>query len=40
MIIEDKPKKETAAERKLKAHAMKLNALTFKPKSVNNDNAL
>lgn len=40
MIIEDKPKKETAAERKLKAHAMKLNALIFKPKSVNNDNTL
>lgn len=36
----DKPKKETAAERKLKAHAIKLNAVTFKPKSVNNDNTL
>ena len=38
--IGDKPKKETAAERKLKAHAVKLNALTFKPKSINNGNTL
>lgn len=36
----DKPKKETASERKLKAHAIKLNALLFKPKPVNNDNTL
>ena len=36
----DKPKKETAAERKLKAHVIKLNAVTFKPKAVNNDNTL
>lgn len=38
--IGDKPKKETAAERKLKAHAIKLNAVTFKPKSVSNDDTL
>ena len=38
--IGDKPKKETAAERKLKAHAIKLNAVTFKPKSVSNGNTL
>lgn len=38
--IGDKPKKETAAERKLKAHAIKLNAVTFKPKSVNNGDTL
>jgi hypothetical protein len=36
----DKPKKETAAERKLKAHAIKLNAVTFKPKSVSNGDTL
>lgn len=40
MNIEDKEKKETAAERKLKAHAVKLNALTFKPKSVSNGDTL
>lgn len=38
--IGDKPKKETAAERKLKAHAIKLNAVTFKPKSISNGNTL
>lgn len=36
----DKPKKETVAERKLKAHAIKINALTFKPKNINNGNTL
>lgn len=36
----DKPKKETAAERKLKNHAAKLNALMFKPKSVSNADTL
>ena len=35
-----KEKKETAAERKLKAHAAKINALKFKPKSVNNGNII
>lgn len=35
-----KEKKETAAERKLKAHAAKINALIFKPKTVSNDNTL
>lgn len=38
--IENKPKKETAAERKLKAHAVKLNALTFKPKTIDNGNII
>lgn len=38
--IGDKPKKETAAERKLKAHAVKLNALTFKPKTIDNGNII
>lgn len=38
--IGDKPKKETAAERKLKAHAIKLNALTFKPKTIDNGNTI
>lgn len=36
----DKPKKETAAEHKLKNHAAKLNALMFKPKSVSNADTL
>lgn len=36
----DKPKKETAAERKLKAHAAKINGLTFTIKPANNDNTL
>ena len=40
MDLGDKPKKETAAERKLKAHAIKLNAVTFKPKSVSNGDTL
>lgn len=34
----DKPKKETAAERKLKAHAAKINGLTFTIKSASNGN--
>ncbi len=38
--VKDKLKKETAAERKLKAHVTKLNALTFKPKSVSNGDTL
>ena len=38
--INNKPKKETAAERKLKAHAIKLNALTFKPKTIDNGNTI
>lgn len=36
----DKPKKETAAERKLKAHAAKISMLTFKIKPANNDNTI
>lgn len=40
LITENKPKKETAAERKLKAHAIKINALQFKPKSINNADTL
>lgn len=38
--LEDKQKKETAAERKLKAYAIKLNAVIFKPKSVSNGDTL
>ena len=38
--VKDKPKKETAAERKLKAHAIKLNALTFKPKTIKDGNII
>lgn len=36
----DKPKKETAAEKKLKAHAAKISMLTFKIKPANGDNTL
>lgn len=36
----DKPKKETAAERKLKAHIAKINSLNIKIKPVRNDNAV
>ena len=36
----DKPRKETAAERKLKAHAAKISMLTFKIKPANNDNTI
>lgn len=36
----DKPKKETAAERKLKTHAAKINGLIFTIKPANNDNTL
>lgn len=36
----DKPKKETAAERKLKAHAAKISKLTFTIKPANNDNTI
>lgn len=38
--FEDKPKKETAAEKKLKAHAAKINMLTFKIKPANGNNTL
>lgn len=37
---DNKPKKETAAERKLKAHAIKISALTFKPKAIKNENTI
>lgn len=40
MELGDKPKKETVAAKKLKAHALKLNAITFKPKTVSDDNTL
>lgn len=36
----DKPKKETAAERKLKAHIAKINSLNIKIKPVRNDNTV
>lgn len=36
----DKPKKETSAERKLKAHAAKISMLTFKIKPANGNNTL
>lgn len=36
----DKPKKETAAEKKLKAHAAKISMLTFKIKPANGNNTL
>lgn len=36
----DKPKKETAAEKKLKAHAAKINGLVFTIKPANNDNTI
>lgn len=36
----DKPKKETAAERKLKAHIAKISSLNIKIKPVKNDNAI
>lgn len=40
-IVElDKPKKETAAERKLKAHIAKISSLNIKIKPVRNDNAV
>lgn len=36
----DKPKKETTAEKKLKAHAAKISMLTFKIKPANGNNSL
>lgn len=36
----NKPKKETAAEKKLKAHATKISMLTFKIKPANGNNTL
>jgi hypothetical protein len=36
----DKSKKETAAEKKLKAHAAKISMLTFKIKPANGNNTL
>lgn len=38
--LDNGEKKETVAEKKLKAHAMKMSALMFKPKEVDNGNSL
>lgn len=38
--LDTSPKKETEAEKRLKQHAAKINALMFKPKPINNDNTL
>lgn len=39
-LFNDKPKKETVAERKLKAHIAKINSFSIKIKPVRNDNTL
>ena len=39
-LFNEKPKKETAAERKLKAHIAKINSFSIKIKPVRNDNAV
>lgn len=39
-LFNDKPKKETAAERKLKAHIAKISSLNIKIKPVRNDNTV
>lgn len=38
IVFKDKPKQETAAERKLKAHIVKINSFSIKIKPVRNDN--
>ena len=40
IVFKDKPKQETAAERKLKAHIAKINSFSIKIKPVRNDNTL
>jgi len=40
ILFDNKPKKETAAERKLKAHIAKINSLNITIKPVRNDNTV